>query len=69
MHLVDPYYATTGRFIMFSVITNIYNKKKMHLVDPYYATTGRFIMFSVITNIHNKKKCILLILIMQLQGV
>ena len=31
----------TGRFIMFSVITNIY--------------TGRFIMFSVITNIYNKK--------------
>jgi len=40
---------------MFSVITNIHNKKKMHLVGPHYATTGRFIMFSVITNIYNKK--------------
>ena len=43
---------------MFSVITNIYNKKTKGpiLMELFcYIYTGRFIMFSVITNIYNKK--------------
>jgi len=44
----------TGHFIMFSVITNIYNKKTKgpNLMELF---AGHFIMFSVITNIYNKK--------------
>jgi len=42
MHLVDPYYATTGRFIMFSVITNIYNKKtKGPTLMELFTATGK----------------------------
>ena len=41
----------TGRFIMLSVITNIYKKKPKDLKN-----TGRFIMLSVITNIYKKNQ-------------
>ena len=45
----------TGRFIMFSVITNIYTGRFIMFSVITNIYTGRFIMFSLITDISNKK--------------
>jgi hypothetical protein len=50
VHFVKFYYTNTGRFIIFSVITNIYNKKtKGSTIMELFTATGKLKKFFLTT--------------------